>query len=844
MTSSLSSTKILSLEDLPSPALLINSVGVITDINSAIELITGYSRAELLHRTIEFLLPDDLKEQHIKYRNNYQKNLTELIPCRYVNLQTKADMCIQINVRIAHLDNSFLVIVNEHENVISNYNSPNLAVTHQIVKSLDEPYWEWDIIEDTFIYSEKLMDFLGYKNAVFTGNRDFWHKHFSAATLKEIYQQTEQYLHQSGDSLSITTEVTTKFGEKRWVQLEGKIIEFKENKPSRMIGFMKNVTEFKELISKLKKQNDYLMLAEKISNSGHWRYDFTQEHCFWSPEMYRIYGLNHNKFTPKLDKILAFQPLEEQKTYYKLIEKARKDLKGFYHKGMIIKPSGKKIKIEIMTEVEVDKQGKAVAIFGICRNITKVEDTLEKVKLLAMVNFCICVPTFFIDEQDNIVYQDISSHTEQENIGLFNYVNFSIAEYLAFKKQAKEQGQIKKNNISFDKFTTVFNISVTHEAQEGIYIWIVENVTEEFRKEQQQVISNRLALLGNTFGNVSHDINNVLGVALGAIEMLELKFSRGEQNISTYIDRVKNAIDKGKSVTERLLAFTRKPVVKVVDFDPINDIEKNQYLFKQLLLNTIKLRFNYNDTHCLIKFPQGEFINILLNLVLNAQDAIQENGLSGEIEISTNINDNNHLEIHVKDSGIGIEDENLPKIFDPFYSSKSINKGNGIGLANVFNTMYKHNGEIKVEGHCELGGAHFILIFKCDLEATQLAENKAKKSMGIDGKRILILDDEVSIGEFVALYLENHGAQTTCLSNKEELVEVLNSEKIFDIFLTDMIMPDLSGREAVDMVKAKYPEIIIYSMSGYIAVEDRKWQYPVLRKPFNSKELAAFFECH
>ncbi|WP_448213037.1 sensor histidine kinase [Colwellia sp. MEBiC06753] len=196
-----------------------------------------------------------------------------------------------------------------------------------------------------------------------------------------------------------------------------------------------------------------------------------------------------------------------------------------------------------------------------------------------------------------------------------------------------------------------------------------------------------MALLGNTFGNVSHDINNVLGVALGAIEMLELKFAQGEQDISRYIERVKNAIDKGKSVTERLLAFTKKPVVKVVQFDPLKDILDNQYLFRQILINTIELQLDLPSTPCTINFPQGEFINILLNLVINAQDAIKEQGLGGTIKISANFTSVNRLEIHVIDSGIGIQQENLTKIFDPFYSSKSVNKGNGIGLANVYSTI-------------------------------------------------------------------------------------------------------------------------------------------------------------
>jgi signal transduction histidine kinase len=458
-----------------------------------------------------------------------------------------------------------------------------------------------------------------------------------------------------------------------------------------------------------------------------------------------------------------------------------------------------------------------------------------------MVNYTIKVPIFFIDEKDNIVYQDLSPQTGNESSVLFNYINFSITDYLNFKKKTKTVGQVKQTNISFDNYNSVFDLSITFEADEGIYIWIVENVTETFRKDQQQIISNRLALLGNTFGNVSHDINNVLGVALGAIEMLELKFSQGQQDISGYIERVKNAIDKGKSVTERLLAFTRKPTIKVVEFDPIQDIKDNKYLFKQLLLSTIDFTFNFDDFYCQIKFPQGEFINILLNLVLNAQDAIREQGLIGKINISANINESGRLEIHVKDSGIGIKQENLSKIFDPFYSSKSVNKGNGIGLANVYSTVYKHNGQIQVSGESDFGGAEFTLIFKCRVtEKSKPIVTDKHNALGIVDKSILILDDEVSIAEFIALFLESEGAITTHVTSKKELLSQLDSDTTYEILITDMILPDISGRDAVNLVLAKFPDIKIYSISGYIAEEDKKWTYPVLRKPFNSKELAKF----
>jgi len=719
--------------------------------------------------------------------------------------------------------------------------SLSISHTHKILEGLDEAYWEWDLEHDTVFYSAQLMWLLGYKSKAYKDSREFWSKHLVQKDLDEIYYQIQRHLKGEIDNVDLSYSLTTQDEKVIWVRSVAKVIQYNGNRASLMLGTVKNITDNKNMHTQLKKQNDWLTLTERVSHSGYWRYDLKDKSLTWSPELYRMYGVDEELFTPTLDRVTSLFVDKDRFSFTNKIKQTVNDLQPFYLKSCIKKLNGEKVKLEIIAEIERDSEGKEQAIFGVMKDITHQEDIFEKLKLLAMVNLTIKVPIFFIDDNDNVVYQDISPHHDNASSVLFNYINFSITEYMTYKKKAMEKGQIKHTNVSFDKYNSVFDLSVTYEAEEGIYIWIVENVTDKFRQEQQQIISNRLTLLGNTFGNVSHDINNVLGVALGAIEMLELKFSRGEQDISTYIERVKNAIDKGKSVTERLLAFTRKPTIKVVNFDPIQEIKDNQYLFKQLLLSTININFNFSPIHCIINFPQGEFINILLNLVLNAQDAIQEKGLSGKINISVNLAQTNRLEIHVQDSGVGIMKENLTKIFDPFYSSKSLNKGNGIGLANVYNTMYKHNGQIQVEGTSELGGAHFTLIFKCkELEQRFVAAPHIGDYSGLVDKRILVLDDEISIAEFVVLFLESKGAHVVMANNKEELIDVINSDEYFDIFITDMILPDLSGREAVNMVKTKFPQIKIYSISGYIAIEDRSWEYPVLRKPFNSTELADF----
>lgn len=830
---------------MPFSIFCIDKSGTITDCNTFAENLSGYKKQELIGQKIEVLIPQHLASSHIKQRNNYQSGSGIIAHTRDLEILNKSEQLIRCTFRLCDVEDGFIAFVLGVIPNLVNTESYYSKDAQRVLSSIEEAFWEWNIIDNTMYYSAHLMFILGFEKSAFTGSLSFIKQFIRKEHRKNIYHQGAILLAGNLPCINITFPIKAKHGKTRWLKVVGKIFEYRNGEPRKIFGSMKDITENYQLVDQLKVQNNYLQLSEKLSRSGHWRYDMVNNSLYCSPEIYHIHGIEPEKTEPTVEFALSLYPKKEKIRVKHLIKKAILNKKSFHYKSTIVHKLGYRVKVESLGHIEQDEKGKVIAIFGVLKDISVNEDRIEKLKLLALINHTINVPIFFIDERDNVVYQDLSPQSDNKSAILFNYINFSITEYLDFKREAQEKGQIRRNSISFDKFNSVFDLSVTYENKESIYIWIVENVTDKFRKEQQQIISNRLALLGNTFGNVSHDINNVLAIALSSTELLELKYAQGQRDISGYIERVKNAIDKGKNVTERLLTFTRRPNIKVVKFDPMKEIEDNKYLFKQLLLNTIDFKLKIADVCCEINFPQGEFINILLNLVINSQDAIRENGLKGKIEISANINNEQLLEIHVKDSGNGIEEENLSKIFDPFYSSKSVNKGNGIGLANVYSTIYKHNGKILVAGHCELGGAHFTLLFKCKMFAFPPAEETAKASkLNMKGRHALILDDETVIAEFVASYLESKGVITQHIDTKSGLVNVLSSENVFDMFITDMILPDISGREAVALVKAKFPQIDIFSISGYIAEEDNNWPYPVLRKPFNSKELVGFLMEH
>ncbi len=827
-------TENIQFDNIPYSVIFIDFNGLIKACNKHTKDLTGYSTEELIGKKIELLICDEMF--------NFQSQNYQTIPCKKnIQLINKTNKPIKCTIKINISEQGYIAYIDKDEKIdLSLCSSKD---SKQIFSETNDAFWEWNIEENIIHFSAQAMVLFGYQAEALTDSNSFWKAHLTNQDINAIQYQARQHLSGIISCINFTCSIITKTKKEERLTIFGKVFEFKNGKPFKIFGSIKKAFEPQNLIAELKKQNSYLQLAEKLGGAGHWHVNFTNNQLYWSKGIYDIHRVTPETYQPTLETAIDFYIKSERKKIENHLEKAVKNNEGFYFKSVIIDSYGKKVKVETLGEVETDSSGDVIGLFGVFRDITKSEELFEKFKLLAMVNYTIKVPIFFIDDNDNVVYQDLSPQIDNKKSILFNYINFNTKDYLNFKNIAKERGQLKRTNISFDKYITVFDLSVTFEPDEKIYIWIVENTTEKYRNGQKQLINNRLTLLGNTFGNVSHDINNVLGVALGATEILEIKYSQGERNIFPYIERVKNAIDKGKSVTERLLAFTRKPTIQVVEFNPIQEIKNNQYLFKQLLLNTIDFSLKLENSLYLIKFPQGEFINILLNLILNAQDAIREKSLSGHIELAANINSQEQIEIKVKDSGIGIKSENLSKIFDPFYSSKSVNTGNGIGLASVYSTIYKHKGEIRVSGDSDLGGAEFTLVFegrKLKNDINKPEDNN--DGIGIKGKSVLILDDEKSIAEFVSLFLESEGAITKHINNKQELDCQLNSKQHYDVFITDMILPDISGREATMEVLAKFPNIKVYSISGYISGDDSDWGYPVLTKPFNSKELAEFIK--
>jgi len=185
-------------------------------------------------------------------------------------------------------------------------NSQSLDLAHKVLTGIDEAYWQWDLVSDRIYYSAHLMKILGYDEEGKIGSSSLWEKHLDSKVLVDVHQQVTSHLKGESERLDITLSLVNHQGHEIWLHAVGKVVERVDNRASLMFGTVKDVTDTKTMIVQLKKQNDWLMLAERISNSGHWRFDLNTKKLDWSAEIYRLHGLTNKATLPSIDDAIDY----------------------------------------------------------------------------------------------------------------------------------------------------------------------------------------------------------------------------------------------------------------------------------------------------------------------------------------------------------------------------------------------------------------------------------------------------------------------------------------------------------------------------------------------------------
>ncbi len=385
-------------------------------------------------------------------------------------------------------------------------------------------------------------------------------------------------------------------------------------------------------------------------------------------------------------------------------------------------------------------------------------------------------------------------------------------------------------------------------------IVMIENLTERRKLQDQIRQAEKMETIGQLAGGIAHDFNNQLAGIMGFAELLH-DMTNDNEEIQKYTEFILNSVKNSAELTSQLLAFARKGKVQSIGIDIHEIINEVNSILQHSLPKNITIVQKLDAETCKIKGDPTQIQNAVLNLAINARDAMAE---GGHITFETAVKElteeecqkrpykmevGRYLQISVSDSGIGMSEEVMKKIFEPFFTTKELGKGTGMGLAAVYGTVKSHKGAIAVKSTIGKGTVFEILLpLLTDKKniSNEIVDNSAVMGEGL----ILLVDDEEMLRSMGSKLLENLGYSVVVCANGQEAVDYYekNWSKV-SLVILDMVMPVLGGKDTFLIMKEINPSVKVILASGYSIEGEaqallKNGVRGFLQKPFRKTEFS------
>ncbi len=382
---------------------------------------------------------------------------------------------------------------------------------------------------------------------------------------------------------------------------------------------------------------------------------------------------------------------------------------------------------------------------------------------------------------------------------------------------------------------------------------ISRDVTARIQLEEQLRNAQQLEAIGRLAGGVAHDFNNILSIIMGHGELL-LATAGDDERARNGLEQIRRAADRAASLTQQLLAFSRKQVLqpKVLDLnEAVADVQK---MLSRVIGEDIELVASLHPSLVPVKADPGQVEQVLMNLAINARDAMPHGGRltmeTSNVEVSLELARDlelvhgGYVLLKVTDSGHGMDAETALHIFEPFFTTKPMGKGTGLGLSTVYGIVKQSGGGIRVESEEGRGTTFRIYLPVADGAMGKRQESMAGEKIVGGTETILLTEDEPDLRELARIFLEGYGYKVLEAASAEQAIQMAKAfAGRIDLLLTDVIMPGMSGSVLAENILKQRPQTKIVYMTGY--TDDMVVQHKVLepgvkllQKPFSKVELA------
>ncbi len=445
--------------------------------------------------------------------------------------------------------------------------------------------------------------------------------------------------------------------------------------------------------------------------------------------------------------------------------------------------------------------------------------------------------------------------TGQQHHEIYHPASFDI-ENCPICRHCRDNIALDNLELEYDnEKATFFAYSLSELKGSGvgnIIVEVIRDISVKKRTESSLQRAQKMDAIGKLTGGIAHDFNNMLGVILGFAEILKSRLSRDEQKLNKYTDEIINAGERARKLTSKLLEFSRKAPSSDEEVSLNLLLSDIQHMLEKTLTPRIKLDYQLAEHLWPVWLDKTRLEDAILNISINAMHAMPNGGKLTISTRNTQLDDKDasqleipagdYIALSIEDTGTGMDNETLQKIFDPFFSTKG-EQGTGLGLSQVYGFTQQSNGGIQVDS--EIGkGTRFTLYFPRPLQSSKADPglgNSHPEATAAGTETILVVDDERALLELAREILTANGYEVLCAESAEQAMTTAKLHH-FDLLLSDVVLPGTGGYELAANMQTLYPDIKVQMVSGYSDKSEADsanptWHQQCLQKPFTTEAL-------
>ncbi len=849
------------LEFAPDPTVIVDDRGIIIFANERTKKVFGYSRDELIGGRLEMLVPDRFRKMHEGQVANYHGSPharamgagLELYAMRKDGTEFSAD--IMLAPLKANGEYSVLAIIRD-------VTSSKLAA--QALKESEERYRQMFDSSPLpmWVFDPDTLKFLSVNDAAIK-HYGYSRKEFLEMTLKDIrpaedipglLKDVEES--KEGDAETKTWRHKKKDGSLITVEIKGTSIMI-GGRAGRLI-LANDVTERLEAAMALQESEERLRTIYELSPLGIVSVDSDGKFLKCNPASAAIFGytehellsLSYNDITYQADKPISQRQLEE----------LMKGLRKFVEfEERCFRKDGEIIWVHVSSAAVRDTHDNFLYTVSVLEDVTgrkNAQDALRRSEeqYRSLVESARDTIFSFSPEGTitslNSAFEQITGLEREEWIGK----QFLTLLHPADREKARVNFQRVMNGetLGVSQYRVVTKsgkyltgeFSATAETIDGGTIGIqgiARDVTGQKKMEEYFRQVQKMESLGTLAGGVAHDFNNILGIILGFLGLIERAGERDER-MTRYIESINAATNRGIGLVRQLLTFARKEE-KSFDHININEVVQETYkLAKETFSKNIDIQLTLGDGVPILVADQSQIHQAILNLSVNARDVMLDRNdgkpAGGILQLMTKVVPGDavktrfpgakyaeYVQISVSDTGIGMDEVTRNRIFEPFFTTKEHGKGTGLGLATVYGVVESHEGFIDVSTQLGIGTTFSIYLPSRPVVTSEMKPEAEASQKGRGGtETILVVEDEEMLRELLESVLTDNGYKVITTYDGEQAVSVFekNADNV-QLVLSDLGLPKLGGIDMLNALRKTKPGIKVLFASGFVVSSDSEW---------------------